>query len=131
MKFEDVEVGKMYVMLNDESSSTTGATLLTKGAIVLVIEIGEQKRFKVQDQSKDKYMDGIWYTDAKNLKPLIEKEEEMDLLKALKLIKKVCVSTNCDSCPMRLFANEGKCTLTRKTPDQWDFKGETDNRVFK
>lgn len=59
----------------------------------------------------------------------------MELLKALKKIKKVCAKHECPSCPLRAIKfdveNESQCSLQNDAPINWVLVENVDNRLFK
>ena len=68
MKAEDVEVGKTYVMLEDEKD-TDGTILVAKGHRVVVIDVYLDSWLDVraQDVEKDKYKSGVWMVASTHL----------------------------------------------------------------
>lgn len=68
MLFEDVVEGKKYRMVEDEED------YIRAGAIVEVVALDEGSNFdvRVQDLSKHKVADGIWWTKSSKLEPLEE-----------------------------------------------------------
>lgn len=59
----------------------------------------------------------------------------MELLKALKKIKKVCEKqTCCENCPLRAVTYghcDCSCSLRNNDPRNWDLIEVVDNRLFK
>ena len=69
MKLKDIVIGKQYFVIEDED------WYLREGAIVEAIAIddsGHPQNVKVEDNSKMKYMDGIWWIPSYKLAEITE-----------------------------------------------------------
>lgn len=73
----ELQVGKDYIMKEDEVGSNTGTVFVRKGAKVTVLTIGE-KRALVKDLSDETLSDGIWSVDKSKLVAPEDAEEGVE-----------------------------------------------------
>lgn len=65
----ELQIGKTYILTEDEKSDVTGIVVIKKGSRVRVRAFGNMSVL-VQDLSDDKIDDGVWMTHASYLMPL-------------------------------------------------------------
>lgn len=83
----ELQVGKDYIMKEDEVGSNTGTVFVRKGAKVTVLTIGE-KRVLVKDLSDDAFSDGLWSVDKSKLVAPEDAEEGVEEEEATPALEK-------------------------------------------